>query len=554
MTILSYAQNFEDVMLWRALKNITKGYYIDIGAHDPFIDSVSQLFYEQGWRGFHVEPLSEYCDALRSNRRDETVLQATVAEKAGVHPFYEISGTGISTGDIQIAEAHRQRGFAINEIVVPSVTLKQVFEQAKAETVHWLKIDVEGMEEQVLQGWGDAVVRPWVVIIESTLPLTQQESHEKWEHHLTSRGYEFTYFDGLNRFYLAQGQQNLRAIFHVGPNVFDDFALVGSASASFCSYLNENHQKEKKNFEEQLKIANHLQEATTQKLVDANNKHIKHMQDNANEKERVRVETEQYKLTVQQQNNESRRQALQLSETRQLALNQQANEALQIASLEGKQHLEALLQSEHTFSIRFEELQSTMMLNQLEAEKLNQAAIKRAEEDLQTSRHEASSNLQKLKNYEYEFHEKIFQVQLLASNKAEESSLFFAERVETFRQELQLCRLQALRVERETKQREQAYLFSWNEREIQYNTVSTMKQKKGAYDLSMLKINFDAVVSLEQKKLAELKKMLTITNKQLELIHNSLIWRIARRLRIFNILNFKSANTPELIQPPHYPN
>jgi len=49
-----YAQNFEDVMLWRALKHIKNGFYIDIGAWDPVIDSVSNLFYENGWRGINV--------------------------------------------------------------------------------------------------------------------------------------------------------------------------------------------------------------------------------------------------------------------------------------------------------------------------------------------------------------------------------------------------------------------------------------------------------------------------------------------------------------------
>ena len=32
MSFISYAQNFEDVMLWRALKHISEGFYIDIGA------------------------------------------------------------------------------------------------------------------------------------------------------------------------------------------------------------------------------------------------------------------------------------------------------------------------------------------------------------------------------------------------------------------------------------------------------------------------------------------------------------------------------------------
>ena len=51
MSFVSYAQNFEDVMLWRALKHIDCGFYIDVGAQDPVIDSVTKSFYDHGWRG-----------------------------------------------------------------------------------------------------------------------------------------------------------------------------------------------------------------------------------------------------------------------------------------------------------------------------------------------------------------------------------------------------------------------------------------------------------------------------------------------------------------------
>ena len=54
---VSYAQNFEDVMLWRALSHVDCGFYIDIGAHHPTIDSVSLAFYERGWTGIDVEPV-----------------------------------------------------------------------------------------------------------------------------------------------------------------------------------------------------------------------------------------------------------------------------------------------------------------------------------------------------------------------------------------------------------------------------------------------------------------------------------------------------------------
>ena len=44
MTFISYAQNYEDVMLWRALKPINKSFFVDVGSNDPIIGSVTQAF------------------------------------------------------------------------------------------------------------------------------------------------------------------------------------------------------------------------------------------------------------------------------------------------------------------------------------------------------------------------------------------------------------------------------------------------------------------------------------------------------------------------------
>jgi hypothetical protein len=56
----SYAQNHEDVLLERCFRNQVEGFYIDVGAWDPVIDSVTQWFYLRGWRGINVEPTLQY--------------------------------------------------------------------------------------------------------------------------------------------------------------------------------------------------------------------------------------------------------------------------------------------------------------------------------------------------------------------------------------------------------------------------------------------------------------------------------------------------------------
>ena len=58
MAFRSYAQNFEDLMLYRALGKVERDFYIDIRAQHPEIDSVSKAFVDKGWRGVHVEPVS----------------------------------------------------------------------------------------------------------------------------------------------------------------------------------------------------------------------------------------------------------------------------------------------------------------------------------------------------------------------------------------------------------------------------------------------------------------------------------------------------------------
>lgn len=237
MSINSYAQNFEDVMLWRALSKVEHGFYIDIGAQDPLIDSVSRAFHEHGWRGIHVEPTPHYADMLREQRPGDRVIQAAVGNGPTLMQFFEIQNTGVSTAVPFIAKQHQERGFHVQEITVPCLTLAAIFDTCSDQEIHWLKIDVEGFEREVLSSWGPSPARPWIVIVESTLPLTQVETHQAWESILTDCGYEYAYFDGLNRYYVSEAHRDLKNAFLAPPNIFDGFTLNGTASATFHRLL-----------------------------------------------------------------------------------------------------------------------------------------------------------------------------------------------------------------------------------------------------------------------------------------------------------------------------
>lgn len=236
---ISYAQNFEDVILWRALKHVENGFYVDVGAQDPIVDSVSRGFYEKGWRGVSVEPTVTYATKLRENRPDEEILQVAIGNGGEKIRFFEIPETGLSTGDAEIAQEHLQRGFEVVETEVPLLPLAEILDGVGDRDIHWLKIDVEGMEKSVLESWSPSGKKPWIVVAESTRPLQVETVYEDWEPLLISRGYEFVYFDGLNRFYISEEHMELKSFFGAGPNVFDDFAVSGGASSALAVILKE---------------------------------------------------------------------------------------------------------------------------------------------------------------------------------------------------------------------------------------------------------------------------------------------------------------------------
>lgn len=240
---VSYAQNFEDVLLHRALKHVGRGFYVDIGAHDPEIDSVSLAFYQRGWRGVHVDPAARCIARLRASRPDETIIHAAVSDKSGFVEFHSFHRDGVELGISSCvaadAQRHREAGFTSEQTTVPTITLDGLLESLGSQEIHWLKIDVEGSEEAVIRGWNTNPARPWILVIESTRPLSTEQAHHSWEPLVLEKGYRLVHFDGLNRYYCSCAHPELEPAFAYPPCVFDYYAIAGSASNRQASLLNE---------------------------------------------------------------------------------------------------------------------------------------------------------------------------------------------------------------------------------------------------------------------------------------------------------------------------
>ncbi len=233
MTFISYAQNFEDVLLWRALGHIPNGFYIDVGASHPDDDSVTRGFYDRGWSGINIEPVTLDFLRLEAARVRDINLNMALGEQPGTATFYTVPGTGLSTLEASALPAIEASGFAMHTAGIEVQTLAEICRIHAPSVVHFLKIDVEGAEHAVLAGADFNSFRPWIVLVEATAPMSSLPTHGEWEHFLDRANYRFVWFDGLNRFYLAaERSAELSRHFQTPANVFDNFLRVADTECA----------------------------------------------------------------------------------------------------------------------------------------------------------------------------------------------------------------------------------------------------------------------------------------------------------------------------------
>jgi hypothetical protein len=63
---------------------VVGGFYVEVGAFDPFMYSNTYFFYKKGWRGLLVEPNPTAFKRLCELRPRDTVINTAISSSAGV--------------------------------------------------------------------------------------------------------------------------------------------------------------------------------------------------------------------------------------------------------------------------------------------------------------------------------------------------------------------------------------------------------------------------------------------------------------------------------------
>jgi len=174
------------------------GFFVEVGANDPYHGSQTWHLEQSGWTGILVEPQPDLAEKLRASRKARVFAVACSSpDRAGSVMRLYVSGA-FSSFDPNLAVTGVRPEGAID---VPVRTLDQLLEEVDAQRpIDFMSVDVEGHEIEVLRGFDFARWRPRLILLEDH--VTSLAKHR----FLTAAGYRLIRRTGLNGWYVPREQ------------------------------------------------------------------------------------------------------------------------------------------------------------------------------------------------------------------------------------------------------------------------------------------------------------------------------------------------------------
>jgi FkbM family methyltransferase len=158
-----YSQYGQDKYLETDIfKGYKNGFYVDVGAHDGICIN-NTLYFEKNnnWTGINIEPVKKVFDNLVINRPNNINLNCAVCNNDGETDFLCNTGytemlSGIKDNfDIRhlnrLQNENTQMGSTTETIKVNTKKLETIFDENNISHIHYLSIDVEGAEFEVIK-------------------------------------------------------------------------------------------------------------------------------------------------------------------------------------------------------------------------------------------------------------------------------------------------------------------------------------------------------------------------------------------------------------------
>jgi FkbM family methyltransferase len=180
----SYSQEGEDRIIAKTFSHLQNGFFVDIGAYHPFRFSNTQLLYEIGWHGINVEPTPGAVNAFKLSRKRDINLSLAVGEQKTISMFYCFADPALNTFNSRRAETivNSRQSRLIAQYKLPTYRLDEILTEylPKNQVIHFMNIDVEGLELSVVNSNDWQKFLPLVIAIENFHYLPELTELDKY--------------------------------------------------------------------------------------------------------------------------------------------------------------------------------------------------------------------------------------------------------------------------------------------------------------------------------------------------------------------------------------
>ena len=206
----SYSQTGEDLIVNRILNRlkISNPYYLDLGGYHPHIMSNTYHFYEKGSNGLIVEANPNLIPAFKKYRPKDKVENIGVCGIDGDGmslKFYEFENQTVSTfSEVEKNKLLYKGEKLLTEHLITMYTLNQIINQFCKKKPHFVSIDLEGIDLEVLQSYNFDTYMPLVFCIE-TAQMPEDTKNQKIIDLMNSKGYLLLADTYINSIFVVEG-------------------------------------------------------------------------------------------------------------------------------------------------------------------------------------------------------------------------------------------------------------------------------------------------------------------------------------------------------------
>ena len=192
---IHYGEFGEDILVNRILKNLETGKYVDVGCYHPYKGSLTAQLYKKGWKGINIDLSKSSIDLFNLVRKEDINLNLAVSDFNGQTSYFENSP--INQQNSLIKNNDNQK-----KIEIDCKNLNLILEENKFEKFEYLNIDVEGSEQNVINGINLSKYSPILITIENNnLHINDYIESETYKI-LIKNNYTFISKTGVTNFFL----------------------------------------------------------------------------------------------------------------------------------------------------------------------------------------------------------------------------------------------------------------------------------------------------------------------------------------------------------------